>query len=286
MLEEATDPRLFLLSKSPDLEFRSLYSDLIEPEELEPQPGKSVPGTFLLPNCVGLELGTLLPKSVELVPKCLLFSKCVKCFILELDTPFFGLIRDAAPESENPTAELLRLSTCLETKPGAPFSCLMRPGIPFAVLLGLPKYFDRGDPAELVLLEEFLPSRLVLAELVRGACFGSGRLVFVGDFRLQFWKRSCTVALCFGLSKLPLVFVTLTGEPLMLTKALWLPMDLLGSAVVVVVMEGDLRSAGGVRAGSGRGSGECAGLRMDVDGRVLPPRTIPLPLNGMTFLMS
>lgn len=161
----------------------------------------------------------------------------------------------------------------------------------------LPKYLERGNPAEPEVPDELLLTRLVLAEFrfkvlsntgcVLEACFSSVRFVFSGDFRLLFWKRSCTV-LCFGLNKPPLVLVTLTGEPLTMTKALWLLTDLLGRAVV---MSGDLTSAGEVRAGSRKGFGEWAALWMggfctDADGCVLPPRTIPLPLNGMTFLIS
>lgn len=86
-------------------------------------------------------------------------------------------------------------------------------------------------------LEELLLTRLVLAELrfkaLSEACFGSGGFVFSGDFALAFWKRSRTV-LCFGLAKLPVVWVTLTGEPLMLTKALWLLTDLFGRAAVTL----------------------------------------------------
>lgn len=71
----------------------------------------------------------------------------------------------------------------------------------------------------------------------------------------------------------------------MLTKALWLLTDLLEGAVEP--LKGDLRSAGGVEAGSGRGLGEwTGGFCVAAGGCVPPPRTTPLPLNGMTFLMS
>lgn len=109
----------------------------------------------------------------------------------------------------------------------------------------LPKYLEKGEPAEPEVLGELLLTGLVLAEFrftgVLEACFGSVRFVSFGDFRFLLRKRSCTV-LCFGLTRLPLVLVIRTGEPLMLTKALWLATDLLGRALVTPL--GILGSAG------------------------------------------
>lgn len=110
--------------------------------------GILVPGPLGLPKCGKLELGTLPPKSAELVSECLWLPKCVelelgmlveleagilapelfglpKYFKLEVGTPFSGLIRDTESEPEIPVAELLRLSNCPEVKPGTSFSGLI-----------------------------------------------------------------------------------------------------------------------------------------------------------------
>lgn len=271
------------------VEFRSSRHLFLPPAALwgllEMDPRTKDPDFSGLPDSLELVLGMLGEADVP-VPE-----------LLELRTVFSALIWDAEPEPELTAAEPLLLPKCLEEKPGTPFSGLIWPGIPVPVLLVLLKYLENGDPAEPEVFEELFLAGLVLAGFrfkalsnagVSDARFSSDGFVFLGDFRLAFWKRSCTVV-CFGLIKLPLFLVILTGEPLMLTKALWLLTDLLGRAVEL--LKGDLRSVGEVRAGCCWGFSEWAGLWMggfcvDADGRVLPPRTIPLPLNGMTFLMS
>lgn len=105
-----------------------------------------------------------------------------------------------------------------------------------------------------------------------------------GGLRTLDRKRSCTVV-CFAL-RLPLAFEILTGEPLMLIKALVLPTDFLrrtfnepGFVSSDRGLEGDGESFLG---------GETRGCdRVGLKGLcVAPPRTKPLPLNGIIFLIS
>lgn len=113
----------------------------------ELEPGIPIPGPFWLPRRVKLELGTLLPNSVELVLERLWLSECIELKLggmlveleagvpvpelfglptylkSELGTPFPGLIRVAGPEPEIPVAEVPRLSERPEAKTGTPVSC-------------------------------------------------------------------------------------------------------------------------------------------------------------------